>query len=183
MTVPASTLRAEPDTIIANFQPKVTSLQNDTPALSLQQFTRADDPAAFERAMALRTEVFVEEQQVPVEEELDHYDDEAIHWLLSDSTTGEPVATGRMISYQEVCQARPVAKIGRIAVKKAARGLKLGERIMRAILDYCRADGFDQAILDSQTYIIPFYAKLGFVVEGDEFMDAGIPHYRMRLEF
>lgn len=155
-------------------------MQTDAPSYLLRQFTREQDPDAFSLAMALRTEVFVDEQNVPVEEEQDPYDDEARHWLLLDGH-GRPVATGRMVSYQEACQMRPVAKIGRIAVKKSCRGQKLGDRIMLAILAGCRAEGFDQAILDAQTPVIPFYEKLGFEVEGDEFMDAGIPHFRMRL--
>ncbi len=156
-------------------------MQSDTQPLMMRQFRQAEDPDAFRLAMALRMEVFVDEQRVPPEEELDDHDAEALHWLLLEEASGQPVAVGRMLPYQEGCQMRPVAKIGRIAVKKSHRGQKLGDRLMQAILNACRAEGFDQAILDAQTPVIPFYEKLGFVAEGDEFMDAGIPHYRMRL--
>jgi predicted GNAT family N-acyltransferase len=149
--------------------------------LTIKRFRREEAPADFERAIALRTRVFVDEQQVPIEEERDHYDDEATHWLVEESATGEAVATGRMISYQEGCQMRPVAKIGRIAVTGSRRGQRLGDWVMREILKTVAAEGYDQAILDAQTRVIPFYEKLGFVVEGDEFMDANIPHFRMRL--
>ena len=69
---------------------------------------------------------------------------------------------------------RPIAKIGRIAVKKDYRGQHLGERIMREILDHIREEGYEQAILDSQTHALKFYEKLGFIAEGDEFEEAGI---------
>lgn len=150
-----------------------------TPYL-IRRFRSAESPADFELAMAVRLEVFVQEQSVPVEEEQDEYDDEATHWLVLHSDTLEPLATGRMLSYQEGCQMRPVAKIGRIAVKQSSRGQRLGELVMNAIMETAAAEGYEYAILDAQVQALPFYAKLGFVAEGDEFLDAGISHYRMR---
>jgi predicted GNAT family N-acyltransferase len=131
--------------------------------------------------MGLRTEIFVDEQGVPPECEQDEYEDDCLHWLMLDSSTGVPVATGRMRAYQEGCQIRPVAKLERIAVNKNLRGRKLGERLMRDMLAHIRTDGYEQAILDAQVPVLGFYEQFGFVAEGDEFMDAGIPHYRMRL--
>lgn len=147
--------------------------------LEIRRFTRESAPDDFEKAWQLRLEVFVKEQHVPIELEQDKADDEAQHWLLLENDL--PVATGRFIAYQEGCQMRPVAKIGRIAVKKEARGNHLGERMMQEILRYVQAEDYDQAILDAQTPVVPFYEKLGFRAEGDEFEDAGIMHYRMRL--
>jgi predicted GNAT family N-acyltransferase len=144
-------------------------------------FRQAENPKAFEQAMYVRTTVFVDEQGVPMEEEQDDYDNEALHWLITDAESGEPMATGRIISYQEGCQMKPVAKIGRIAVSKTQRGKRLGDWMMREILKTVQEEGYEQAILDSQTYAIPFYEKLGFVAEGEEFLDANLLHYRMRL--
>lgn len=151
--------------------------------LYVRRFLKADAPEDFELSMRLRTDVFIQEQSIPTELELDEFDGEAVHWLLVNPDNQEPVATGRMLSYQEACQARPVAKIGRIAVSQSVRGQRLGERLMREILAYVQAEGYEQAILDAQTRVMPFYEKLGFVKEGFEFMDANIPHYRMRLIF
>lgn len=151
-----------------------------TSTIVIRRFTREESPLDFDLAMALRMEVFVEEQSVPVEEELDAYDDEAIHWLVLNLGTLEILATGRLISYQEGCQMRPVAKIGRIAVKRSMRGKRLGELVMREILATAMEQGYEQAILDAQVQALPFYEKLGFVAEGDEFLDANIPHYAMR---
>lgn len=151
--------------------------------LICRTFRREESAQDFELAMQVRTEVFVTEQRVPLDEEQDDYDDEAIHWLIVDTALQAPIATGRLVSYQEGCQMRPVAKIGRIAVCKPFRGQRLGAWLMREILHAAHSDGFDQAILDAQTHAIPFYQTLGFLPEGDEFMDANIPHYRMRLVF
>ncbi len=152
-------------------------------SLELRHFLKAESPDDFERACRLRTAVFIQEQCVPVALEMDEYDDEALHWVLIHPDTGEAVATARVLDYQEACQARPVAKIGRIAVDSSLRGQRLGDRIMREVLNYCRSAGYAQAVLDAQTRVMPFYEKLGFIREGFEFMDANIPHYRMRLVF
>jgi predicted GNAT family N-acyltransferase len=159
------------------------SLDDQPPTLSpyvIRQFNRQGSASDFERALALRIEVFVEEQAVPIEEEQDEADDEAMHWLILDSATLTALCTARMVPYQEGCQMRPVAKIGRVAVKKTMRGKQLGALIMGEILATVQREGYDQAILDAQVQVIPFYEKLGFVTEGEEFLDAGIRHYRMR---
>jgi predicted GNAT family N-acyltransferase len=153
--------------------------------LITRRFKKESSPLDFERAMQVRIEVFVEEQNVPMEEELDDYDEDAIHWLMIAVTTAnaeEVVATGRLVSYLEAGQTTPVAKIGRIAVKEGMRGLKVGDSLMRQILQVASQEGYEQAILDAQTRVLPFYEKLGFVTEGDEFLDVNIPHYRMRCQ-
>lgn len=165
-----------------SFEPSGES-SDQTVRWEVRRFLKATAPDDFTLALQIRTAVFIEEQAVPEELELDEFDDEAMHWLLLHPDSGLPVATGRMLAYQEACQARPVAKIGRIAVSQSVRGQRVGERLMREILTLVRAEGFEQAILDAQTRVLPFYEKLGFVREGFEFMDANIPHYRMRLVF
>lgn len=146
---------------------------------SMRTFLRKESPQDFDQALALRLAVFVQEQGVPEVEERDGYDDEARHWLFQQADI--PVATGRMVSYQEGCQMRPVAKIGRITVRRSHRDQGLGKRLMLVMIETARREGFDQAIVDAQVPVLGFYEKLGFVAEGDEFMDGGIPHYRMRL--
>lgn len=154
-----------------------------SPDLRTLQFRPEDSPESFAKAQALRNSVFIEEQGIPPELEWDEFDAESVHWLLIQSESGQPVATARVLSYQEACQARPVAKIGRVAVSQACRGQGIGEKLMREMLAFAQAEGFQQAILDAQTRAVPFYERLGFVKEGFEFMEAGIPHYRMRLVF
>lgn len=135
--------------------------------------TLAQTPAERDLCFAIRQAVFVEEQSVPLELEMDSYDDAATHFLLRDGDT--PLATARLLDKNGT------AKIGRVAVLAEVRGRGLGLRLMEAVLDEARRRSFTEAILDSQTYAISFYARLGFVAEGEEFDDAGIPHYRMRF--
>ena len=125
-------------------------------------------------AMHIRFAVFVDEQQVPPELEPDEYDAEAIHLLVVDAATGEAIGTARIVD-----KGNGVAKIGRVAILKEWRGQGVGDALMRAVLEIARTAGHTLAMLDAQTYVIPFYEKLGFIAEGPEFDDAGIPHRRM----
>lgn len=127
----------------------------------------------WEAAKAIRFAVFVDEQHVPVAEELDAYDAIARHWLAIDE--GVPIGTARAVS-------RPDGwKIGRVAVIASHRGAGVGLAIMRAVLEDAASAAAVEAYLDSQTHALPFYERLGFVAEGPEFLDAGIPHRHMRL--
>ena len=127
-----------------------------------------------EQCYAIRRAVFVDEQSVPVELELDEYDAHAVHFLLTED--GVPIGTARLLDKNGM------AKVGRVALLKEVRGRGLGLTLMRAVLDEARARGFTTAMLDSQTYALAFYARLGFVAHGPEFDDAGIPHRRMTRE-
>ena len=132
--------------------------------------TGAERQACFD----IRRAVFIEEQEIPEDEEWDEHDAEATHFLAVEN--GIPVATARLIAKGRT------AKIGRVAVTREARGTGLGLALMRHVVDHARAKGFGEAALDSQIYAIPFYARLGFVAEGPEFDDgSGILHRRMRL--
>ena len=118
----------------------------------------------------LRRVVFIEEQGVS---EVDGLDGEAIHLLAFDGD--QPVGTARLLVKGAV------GKIGRVCVLPVARGTGLGAALIRAALDELRRQpGVTVAYLGSQSHATGFYEKLGFVVEGEEFMDAGIPHRHMR---
>ena len=130
-------------------------------------------PVEREQCYDIRKAVFVEEQAVPLELEMDEYDDVAVHFLMRDAE-GTPLATARLLDKHGL------AKIGRVAVLKDARGLGLGLTLMQFVVNEARRRGFTEAVLDSQTYAIPFYERLGFMAEGEEFDDAGIPHFLMR---
>ncbi len=130
--------------------------------------TPADRHACFD----IRTEVFVDEQKVPRDLELDDLEDHCIHFLAT--VDGVPMATARLLD-------RGYAKIQRVAVRKPARGTGLGRDIMLAVLAHAREAGFAQARLDAQVSAIAFYERLGFTAEGPVFDDAGIPHRLMVL--
>lgn len=124
-----------------------------------------------EHAQALRIEVFVVEQGVPVELEWDEADEVSIHAVAYDEE-GQPVATGRLL---------PDGHIGRMAVRNSARGQGIGAEVLRALLDEARRLGYVELVLHAQTHATGFYLQHGFKPEGEEFMEAGIPHFRMRL--
>ncbi|HMS95377.1 MAG TPA: GNAT family N-acetyltransferase [Tabrizicola sp.] len=121
----------------------------------------------------LRRVVFIEEQGVSEEDEIDDQDDVAIHLM---ALHGErPVGTARMLIKGET------GKIGRVCVLSEARGTGLGAALIRACLEELRrVPGVSEALLGAQTHALGFYERLGFVVEGEEYLDADIPHYDMR---
>jgi predicted GNAT family N-acyltransferase len=147
--------------------------QPQPPALAI---AIATTPEEQERCFSIRVAVFVDEQNVPPELELDEHDFTATHFLAT--VAGDPAGTARLLEYND--HATRVAKIGRVAVVPAHRRQGVGAAIMHAVLQTARERGYKEALLDSQTYILAFYRQLGFVAEGEEFLDAGIPHFRMR---
>mgnify|MGYP003339035247 FL=1 len=124
-----------------------------------------------DHAQALRVEVFVVEQGVPVELEWDEADEVSTHTVAYDQS-GQAVATGRLL---------PDGHIGRMAVRKSARGQGIGTQVLSALLHEAKRQQFQKLVLHAQTHAIEFYAKHGFQSEGDEFLEAGIPHRRMTL--
>ena len=121
----------------------------------------------------LRRVVFIEEQGVPEEDELDDKDDDAIHLLAT--LDGTPAGSARLLLMGDT------GKIGRVCVLKPHRGTGLGAALIRAALEELRAQGMKTAKLGSQTHAIPFYERLGFTPTGPDYMDAGIPHRDMVL--
>ena len=127
-------------------------------------------------AAALRHEVFVDEQEVPVELELDELDDHALHAVVLNKL-GQCVATGRLLQPQA-----HVAQIGRMAVSKPLRGGNLGRMLVEAFIEAARQRGDHEVILHAQCSAEVFYRKLGFESHGDVFDDAGIDHIGMSLK-
>lgn len=124
-------------------------------------------------ARPLREAVFIIEQQVPVELEWDEFDESSVHALAYDEN-GMALGTGRLL---------PDGHIGRMAVRKAARGNGIGSAILTALMNAARVRGNVEVVLNAQVHAESFYARFGFVREGDVFPDAGIPHIRMRRLF
>ena len=120
-------------------------------------------------AAPIRFAVFVEEQGVPLAIELDEMDEKALHALAF--YAGDPIATGRLL---------PDGHIGRMAVLQAWRGRGIGGRILAKLMDAARARGDREIVLSAQVHAMAFYRAHGFVEEGAEYMDAGIPHVDMR---
>lgn len=132
--------------------------------------TPADYRADFDALRQVRETVFVQEQQVPIEEEWDALDPQCEHVLAVDGE-GRPIGTGRLT---------PERKIGRMAVLADWRGRGVGEALLVALIERARARGWDEVSLHAQVSAEGFYARAGFQAEGAEFMEAGIRHRVMR---
>ena len=127
-------------------------------------------------AAPLRTEVFVEEQEIPQDLEWDEHDVTALHALVVNKL-GQPVATGRLLQPQP-----KIAQIGRMAVSKPLRGGSLGRMVMDAFIEAARKRGDHEVILHAQCSAEGFYRRMGFKAHGEVLQDAGIDHIEMRLK-
>ncbi|WP_156288901.1 GNAT family N-acetyltransferase [Oceanobacillus salinisoli] len=128
-----------------------------------------------EQAYQVRMVVFVEEQKVPEEEELDEHDQTATHFVGYDDD--KAVAASRLRFVDEY------GKLERICVLKEARGKSFGKELILAMEEFIKDKGYNKAKLNAQTHAEEFYAKLGYETVSGEFMDAGIPHVTMIKEF
>lgn len=126
-------------------------------------------------AKPLRDEVFVDEQKFPAHLEDDEYEGAAWHYIVEDN--GDTVATGRLIQLEE-----PVWKLGRIAVKKSARGTGLGSKVTNALIAKAKELGSTTIKISAQTHAVPFYEKFGFAIAGVEFMEENLPHVDMQID-
>ncbi|MCU9612413.1 GNAT family N-acetyltransferase [Caldibacillus lycopersici] len=125
-------------------------------------------------AFKIRTIVFVEEQNVPPEEEIDQFEKESTHFVVY-SDEKDPIAAGRFREHEGY------GKIERICVLPSYRKYGIGKLIMEQIIAYAKENHFSKLKLNAQTHAIPFYEKLGFRAVSDIFMDAGIPHKTMTM--
>ncbi len=131
-----------------------------------------DSPADRERAYAIRRRVFIEEQKVPEEIEMDSDDADAYHALAL--LDGVAVGTGRSLPHGD----REV-KIGRMAVLPEYRHTGIGREIIRFLMNAARQRGFVSAVLHAQISAEGFYLKENFIPIGGIFDEAGIAHRKM----
>ncbi len=139
-------------------------------------FHHWQDPVASEIIKKIRYEVFVWEQKVPVDEEIDNFDPVSLHILAHvkiKKSCWQPAGTGRLI---------PNGHIGRLAVLKKFRRMGIGRTMMTALEKKARDKGFTSIELDAQLQAIPFYEEIGYMAFGGEFTDAGILHRKMKKQ-
>jgi len=117
----------------------------------------------------IRREVFINEQQVPEELEWDEFDQSAQH-VIALNQAGQPIATGRI---------KTDGHIGRMSVLKEYRQQGIGSAILLVLLDNAHQQNLKRVYLHAQVNAVPFYEKHGFIVQGKEFVDAGIAHKTM----
>lgn len=136
------------------------------PEFKVKTATWFDDMATLK---AIRFEVFVEEQNVPAEEEIDAFDPLSIHAIAW--ANGKAAGCGRLL---------PDGHIGRMAVLKSFRGCGVGALVLQHLMERARQRGDPEVVLSAQTHAIGFYEKFGFAVEGGIYLDCNIPHRDMR---
>lgn len=156
------------------------------PAIEVQRITTAEQMAA---ALEIRRRVFIEEQQVPEDEEIDHHDGDpatvtsAVHVLAT--LDGEPVGTARLLlddaDHGDGGPGYP--HVGRVAVLAEHRRRHVGDALMRALHEEARSRGYEGITLGAQLHAIPFYEQLDYVARGEVFLDAGIEHRWMDHRF
>ena len=117
----------------------------------------------------IRRIVFIKEQKVSQEEEWDGKDEDSWHWLATDKND-VPIGTARLL---------PDGQIGRMAVLSEQRKFGVGAALLEAAVLKAQHLGMASVYLNAQTHALGFYERSGFIKEGDEFMEAGIPHFRM----
>ncbi len=117
----------------------------------------------------IRRLVFIVEQQVPEDEEWDGQDEDSWHWIATDNQD-LPIGTARLL---------PDGQIGRMAVLNEHRKLGVGAALMEQAVTKARHLGIDSVYLNAQSHALGFYERGGFIKEGEEFIEAGIPHFRM----
>lgn len=134
---------------------------------------RVDSHDEYEDALTVRREVFIEEQGVPEDLEVDGKDDEATHFVAS--IDGNAVGAARLRQYDG-----RTAKVERVAVLKSHRGSGIGRALMEAVEQVAREMGYDELLLHAQVPVVAFYQRLGYEITSEQFEDAGIPHREMR---
>lgn len=123
------------------------------------------------RALAapIRLVVFVKEQGVPPELEMDEMDARCVHALAFDGERA--IATGRLL---------PDAHIGRMAVLQEFRGKGVGGAVLTKLMEAAKSRGDREVVLSAQVHALPFYAAYGFTPFSEVYEEAGIPHRDMR---
>lgn len=125
-------------------------------------------------AFSVRRTVFIDEQQVPEEEEIDQFEEVATHFVVYDNQ--QPVGAGRFRLVDGL------GKVERICVLSTHRKRGVGKMLMNKVEEIAKDQNISKLKLNAQTHAEVFYQSLGYKTVSDVFMDAGIPHVTMIKE-
>ncbi len=131
----------------------------------------AQGQAEVDAALALRHEVFVVEQHVPLDDDVDGRDAQALHLV--------GVQDGRVVATCRVLNDGDTAKLGRMAVAVAVRRRGIASRLLAAAEEHARTTGARRIALAAQTEALGLYERAGYAALGERFLDAGIEHLMM----
>jgi predicted GNAT family N-acyltransferase len=155
----------------------VHSVNDQIQAINLLKILLKSWKEAKVDALLVRHEVFILEQGVPVELELDECDPKAVHALAFNDQ--HCIGTGRLVFFKDGQNKQ--AQIGRMAVLAKFRGQGIGRLILQKLVESAKFQGSKEILLRSQVNAIPFYEKLVFKDYGDVYDEAGIAHRNMIL--
>ena len=143
-------------------------MENSSSSIRITKISAKEDLA---KAFAIRMRVFVKEQGVPSDIELDRDDQRAVHFLAT--------ASGKAIGTARIVMRRGSAKIGRMAVPKNYRRKGVGTKLLKRAVVTAKRLGTQKFYLHAQVAVIGFYQRLGFRCVGPVFDEADIPHRKM----
>lgn len=145
-------------------------MNQDDPSLQPFRVEVVEFQKALAELRAVRDEVFVSEQNVPIALEHDALDPVSTH-VIARLPDGTPIGTGRLT---------PEQHIGRMAVLAPWRSRGVGDALLLALVEQARSRGWRDVHLNAQVLALGFYERHGFQPEGERFMEAGIEHQSMR---
>lgn len=122
-------------------------------------------------AKQIRTQVFIQEQQICPQDEWDAQDASSTHFVAY--KLGMAMGTARLLADHH---------IGRVAILNRYRGLGAGKALIQYIIEFAKQQQRPMLHLSAQVHAIDFYAALGFVLEGEVYMDCGILHVDMQMQ-
>jgi predicted GNAT family N-acyltransferase len=128
----------------------------------------------FELAYQIRVNVFVHEQQIAIEEELDEQDPLSVHFIVFETLTNKPVATCRLVPDKDHCH------LGRMCILEEYRSIGLGKLMSDKFDTEARKLGYKTITIHAQKYAQPFYEKIGYqLMDKPSFFEVGIEHVHM----
>ena len=127
-------------------------------------------------AIALRKDVFCDEQGYSHSDEFDDLDNSSTHVLVFDKAENILISYGRIID-----EGNGVFRLGRICVKKSFRSKHIGQNLMLFMIDFVKANGGNLILIGAQIRVKGFYESLGFEAYDDVYMDVHVPHIKMKL--
>jgi len=137
------------------------------------QVKKVNTKETLNQVFSIRKKVFIDEQKVPIEIEMDEFDRTSEHFIAY--LNKKPIGCAR-IRYNDF------AKLERIAILKEHRNKGYGTQLTEYLIQYCKNKKIRKIVIHSQMYILDFYKRFGFKPVSEPFDEAGIKHIKMILE-
>lgn len=136
------------------------------------QIEIAQTEKVYNDALNIRKKVFVEEQNISMQEEIDRFENEATHFV--GYLHKKPVAASRLRYVDNY------GKLERLCVLKKYRNRSFGKKMIQTMEREVYRQGFSKTILHAQLQTVSLYESLGYQIVSKPFLEAGIPHVKMK---